>query len=70
MSRATLAIACLLALGLAGCAVSGSVSTASIRAEGDEVTVQSSEWGGAVACGAGGAGDPACSAAPIRQRFP
>ena len=70
MPRVALAIACLLAPILSGCALSGSVSTASVRAEGDEVTVRSSQWGGAVTCGTGQPGDPACATETVRERFP
>jgi hypothetical protein len=67
MRRFHLAIACLLAYGLAGCAVAGSVSTASVTADGQEITVRSSQWEGGVACGLE-PGEPACTAS--ESRFP
>jgi hypothetical protein len=70
MPRVALAIVGLLALGMAGCAVAGSVGTASVRAEGDAVTVRGSEWGGGVACGTGRLNEPACSIGSVSERFP
>jgi outer membrane lipoprotein SlyB len=70
MSRTALAISCLLALGLEGCAVSGGLSTASVSVEGNDLTVRSSEWGGSVACGHGDPSEPACSAETVRREIP
>ncbi len=67
MPRLALLIAGLFALLQAGCAVSGGVSTASVTAEGDAVTVRSSDWGGAIACGGGRPGEPPCAAASAHE---
>ena len=67
MPRLTFLIAGLFALLQAGCAVSGGVSTASVTAEGDAVTVRSSDWGGAIACGGGRPGEPPCAAASAHE---
>jgi hypothetical protein len=70
MTRNRIAFACLLILGLSGCAVSGSVGTASLSSQGDEIRVRSEEWGGVVECGSGRPGEPPCAAEATRERFP
>jgi hypothetical protein len=67
MPRLGLFVLFLLSLLTAGCAVSGGVGTASVTAQGDEVTVRSSQWGGTVACGPGAPGAPPCAAASVRE---
>ena len=67
MARLSLAAATLVAFAVTGCAVSGGVSTASVTAQGDDVTVRSSQWGGSVACGGGRPGEPPCAALPAGE---
>ncbi len=57
-----------LALVMGGCAVSGSLSTATVTTDGRDISVQSSDWGGALACDS--ADVNLCSAAVHRSRVP